>query len=337
MVILEHRTAKTVDPGSGFALGATVTGDGVNFAVYSRYAADVFLLLFDTPTGEPTDVIRLPSRDRFIWHGHVRGIRPGQFYGYKVRGEYLPASGLRFNEAKLLLDPYARAVTGKFRNTDNLLLAYHPGASDQSLDDRDNSRIVPKGIVVDDEFDWQRVESPDLALEQLVIYEVHVKGLTAHPSSGVAFPGTYLGFIEKIPHLTRLGVNAVELLPVHEYYVEDFLVERGLTNYWGYNSIGFFAPESSYGTQRAPGCQVAEFKTLVRELHRAGIKVILDVVYNHTAEGNEMGPTLSFRGLDNEASSTDSGSTSRRSSGAPRTERSGRRHRSSTRCRKTRS
>src|SRR5262249_22320657 len=143
---------------------------------------------------------------------------------------------------------------------------------------RDNTVLVPKSIVVDDAFDWQGTTSPDLALEQLVIYEVHVKGFTAHPSSGVKHPGTYLGFLEKIPHLTKLGVNAVELLPVHEYCVDDFLLTKGLTNYWGYNSIGFFAPESSYSTRAAPGCQVAEFKTLVRELHKAGIKVILDVV-----------------------------------------------------------
>jgi glycogen operon protein len=192
-------------------------------------------------------------------------------------------------------------VTGKFRNLDNLLLPYdpRPGAGELVLDTRDNTAMAPKGIVVDEAFDWQGVRPPDLGLEQLVIYEVHVKGFTAHPSSGVSAPGTYLGFIEKIPYLTGLGVNAVELLPVHEYYVEDFLIERGLTNYWGYNPIGFFAPESSYGSRRTPGCQVAEFKTLVRELHRAGIKVILDVVYNHTGEGNELGPMMCFRGVDN--------------------------------------
>ncbi|MEN6607881.1 MAG: glycogen debranching protein GlgX, partial [Bryobacteraceae bacterium] len=212
-----------------------------------------------------------------------------------------PEWGLRFNDRKLLLDPYARAVTGKFRNIENLLLPYdpQPGAGDDVLDTRDDTTVVPKAIVIDDAFDWQGVCAPDLSLEQLVIYEVHVKGFTAHPSSGVRAPGTYLGFIEKIPYLTRLGVNAVELLPVHEYYVDDFLVNRGLTNYWGYNSLGFFAPESSYSSGRTPGCQVAEFKTMVRELHRAGIKVILDVVYNHTGEGNEMGPTMSFRGIDN--------------------------------------
>jgi len=298
---LKHRTTKTVTKGSNYPLGATLTADGVNFAVYSQKASNVFLLLFDAADGDPTDIIELRDRDKFVWHAHVRGIKAGQLYGYKVRGEYRPELGLRFNEAKLLVDPYAKAVTGKFRNTDNLLLAYdaQPGAGELTLDRRDNTAIVPKAIVVDDAFDWQGAKSPDLGLEQLIIYEVHLKGFTAHPSSRVKYPGTYLGFIEKIPHLTKLGVNAVELLPIHEYYVDDFLTAKGLTNYWGYNSLGFFAPESSYRAGKAPGCQVAEFKTLVRELHKAGIKVILDVVYNHTGEGNEMGPSLSFRGFDN--------------------------------------
>jgi glycogen operon protein len=298
---LEHRTEKTFAKGSHFPLGATLTPDGVNFAVYSQHATDIFLLLFDRPDDDPTDVIQLVNRDKFVSHALVRGIRAGQLYGYKARGEYRPEWGLRFNEAKLLLDPYAKAVTGKCRNVDNLLLAYdpRPGAGERVPDTRDNTRIVPKSIVVDDAFDWQGAKTPDLGLEELVIYEVHLKGFTAHPSSGVALAGTYLGFIEKIPHLVRLGINAVELLPVHERYVDDFLEQKGLTNYWGYNSIGFFAPESSYASGRTPGCQVAEFKTLVRELHKAGIKVILDVVYNHTGEGNEMGPSLCFKGLDN--------------------------------------
>ncbi len=298
---VEPRTTKTVTKGAPFPLGATLCGDGVNFAIYSKHATKVFLQLFDTPDAEPTDIICLPNRDKFIWHAHIEGLKAGQLYGYKVDGEYHPEWGLRFNSSKLLLDPYAKAVDGKFRNVDNLLLPYdpRPGAGDQFLDGRDDSAIVPKCIVIDDAFDWQNVRAPDLELEQLVIYEVHVKGFTAHSSSGVRSPGTYLGFIEKIPHLTHLGVNAVELLPVHEYYVDDFLVQKGLTNYWGYNSIGFFAPESSYSSRRAPGCQVTEFKTLVRELHKAGIKVILDVVYNHTGEGNEMGPMICFRGVDN--------------------------------------
>jgi glycogen operon protein len=300
---LEHNTDKSLTKGTHYPLGATVTRDGVNFAVYSQHAADVFLLLFDKHDGKPTDVIRMEERDKHIWHIHVKALKPGQLYGYKVRGEYRPEWGLRFNDAKLLVDPYAKAVTGKFRNIDNLLLAYdaQPGADERTPDRRDNTATVPKAVVIDDAFDWQGVVSPDLALEQLVIYEVHVKGFTAHPSSGVENPGTYLGFIEKIPHLAKLGVNAVELLPVHEFYVDDFLSEKGLTNYWGYNSFGFLAPESSYSTNKSYGCQVTEFKTLVRALHKAGIKVILDVVYNHTGEGNEMGPSLCFRGFDNVA------------------------------------
>ena len=300
---LKHRTTKSIDKGKNYPLGANLGPDGVNFAVYSQHATEVFLLLFDKPDGEPMDIIQLVNRDKFIWHALVRGLSAGQLYGYKVRGDYRPGWGLRFNDAKLLLDPYAKAVTGKFRDVDNLLLAYEsqPAAKESSPDTRDNTIVVPKAIVIDDAFDWQNVDSPDLALEELVIYEVHVKGFTAHPSSSARFPGTYLGFMEKIPYLTRLGINAVEFLPVHEFYVDDFLAKRGLTNYWGYNSIGFFAPESSYSTQHSPGCQVTEFKTLVRELHKAGIKVILDVVYNHSGEGNEMGPSICFRGLDNPA------------------------------------
>ncbi len=284
-----------------YPLGATLMPDGTNFALYSQAASEVSLILFDRADGPPTDVIRLSGPTRRVWHGFVNGVKAGQLYGYRVGGEHRPEAGRRFNDAKLLLDPYAKAVTGKFRNTDNLLLSYDPASDkrDLSLDRRDNAAVVPKAIVVDDAFDWQNDASPHVPLEKLVIYEVHVKGFTAHPSSGVQHPGTYLGFIEKIPHLTALGVNAVELLPVHEFYIDDFLLARGLTNYWGYNSIGFFAPESSYGTGRAPGAQVAEFKTLVRALHRAGLKVILDVVHNHTGEGNELGPTLSFRGIDN--------------------------------------
>ena len=254
---LEHRTTKTVTKGTHYPLGATLTADGVNFAVYSQQATDVFLLLFDKADGDPTDVIRLPERDKFIWHAHVKGVKAGQLYGYKVRGEYRPEFGLRFNDAKLLIDPYAKAVTGKFRNTDNLLLAYDPRARrgrrrpgsarqhDSSFPSRSSStttRSTGRGR-------HHRI-SP---LQQLVIYEVHVKGFTAHPSSGARHAGTYLGFIDKIPHLKKLGINAVELLPVHEFYVDDFLTQKGLTNYWGYNSIGFFAPESSYSTGRDAG------------------------------------------------------------------------------------
>src|SRR5213594_4430798 len=299
--LLQHQTTKTVSPGNWHPLGAAVQADGVNFAIYSQNAREVFLLLFDDPRGDPTDIIRLEGCTRYVWHTFVRGLKPGQLYGYKVRGEYNPARGMRFNENKLLIDPYAKALTGKFRNTDNLLLAYDVQSfeRDRSFDRRDSTATAPKSIVVDDRFDWNGDAPPNVPLEKLIIYEVHTKGFTAHSSSGVEHPGTYLGFTEKIPYLKGLGISAVEFLPVQENYVEDFLTNKGLTNYWGYNTIGFFAPESSYGTGRFPGCQVAEFKTLVRGLHAAGIEVILDVVYNHSGEGSELGPTLCFRGVDN--------------------------------------
>ncbi|MBI5883875.1 MAG: glycogen debranching protein GlgX [Elusimicrobia bacterium] len=282
-------------------LGATLDPEGVNFALYSKNAEGVELALFDTPDGSPSEVIRVENRTRYVWHVFVHGAKAGQLYGWRVHGPFQPERGLRFNSAKLLMDPYAKALTGKFRNTRNCLLSYDPAspARDCSLDDKDNCRLVPKSIVVDDSFDWQGVGRPETPLERLIIYEVHLKGFTANPNSGVKRPGTYLGFIEKIPHLKKLGVNAVEFLPLHEFYVEDHLAEKGLTNYWGYNTAGFFAPESSYAAARAPGAQVAEFKTLVRELHRAGIEVVLDVVYNHTGEGSELGPTFSLRGIDN--------------------------------------
>jgi glycogen operon protein len=298
---LSHRTNRKLSPGRHFPLGATLEPGGVNFSLYSATAEEVWLLLFDRPDGEPTDILRVRDRDRFAWHVFVHGAGAGQLYGYKVRGPFDPARGFRFNDRKLLIDPYAKALTGKIVNEDNLLLAYDPGdpARDLSLDLRENRAVVPKAIVVDDRFDWSGDAPPSIPFERLVIYETHLKGFTAHPSSKVAHPGTYLGFVEKIPHLQSLGVNAVELLPVHEFYVDDFLRGKGLTNYWGYNTAAFFAPEVSFGTGLRPGCQVEEFKTLVRELHRAGIEVILDVVYNHTGEGNELGPTFSFKGIDN--------------------------------------
>ncbi len=295
------RISRSAGPGSEYPLGATPYRDGINFALFSRNAAEVYLLLFEDPDGDPTDIIRLENRSRFIWHTFVFGIGPGQHYAYRINGPSDPSRGLRFNECKALIDPYAKALDRKAVNLDNLLLAYDPSSPDKDLsrDMRDNCSVVPKSIVIEDRFDWEGIGRPNLPLEKLIIYEAHVKGFTAHPSSRVNNPGTYLGFIEKIPYLRKLGINAVELLPIQESYTEDFLREKGLSNYWGYNTLGFFAPESSYGSLTRPGCQVDEFKTMVRELHRVGIEVILDVVYNHTAEGNEMGPTLSFRGIDN--------------------------------------
>ncbi len=298
---LKHMTSKRVLPGRYYPLGASIETSGVNFAIYSEHAAEVYLLLFKSKEGPPSDVVRMEYKTKNIWHSFVEGITAGQMYAYKVRGDFNPDMGLRFNEHKLLLDPYAKALTGKCRNHDNLLLPYDPTATPRGFvaDTRDNTDIMPKCLVIDDRFDWGGDVPMQLPMEKLLIYEVHVKGFTAHSSSHVSHPGTYLGFIEKIPHLMNLGINAVEFLPVHEFYVDDFLSDRGLTNYWGYNSIGFFAPELSYSTGRFPGCQVEEFKTLVRALHSAGIAVILDVVYNHTGEGNEFGPVISFKGIDN--------------------------------------
>jgi glycogen operon protein len=288
-------------PGRWHPLGATCIDGGVNFALYSASATGVVLELFDAPSAPPSVRIRLSSRTRHVWHAFVAGLGPGQLYGYRVEGPYEPEQGLRFNPHKLLIDPYARALSGPHQGTDEAMLGYDPRSAqrDLSFDTRDDATLVPKAVVLDDAFDWDGDTAPDHPLEATVIYEVHVKGFTAHPSAAVAQPGTYLGFIEKIPHLVALGITAVELLPVHAHLDESFLVERGLKNYWGYNTIAFFAPEPSYGSGRAPGCEVHEFKTLVRALHRAGIEVILDVVFNHTAEGSELGPSLSLRGIDN--------------------------------------
>jgi glycogen operon protein len=275
----------------------------VNFALYSRNATRVELHLFDRPEDAvPAAVIPLDQRTRFVWHVHVSGIRAGQAYGFRVHGPYDPGKGHRFNPAKLLLDPYAKAVSGKYDWSRGRHLGYDPGSAFKDLDpdSGDNAAGAPKSLVVDDAaFDWKGDSPPGIPFDELLVYEVHVKGFTAHPSSGVSRPGTYLGFIEKIPHLVRLGVNAVELLPIHECHVDGYLLDKGLTNYWGYGTIGFFAPDCRYAAGRDPGAAVPEFKAMVKALHAAGIEVILDVVYNHTAEGNHLGPTLSFKGVDN--------------------------------------
>jgi glycogen operon protein len=293
---------KKISPGTGEILGATPRHEGVNFALFSAHAEKVFLLLFDSPDSGATDIIQIEDQTRdHTHHVFVHGIGPGQLYGYKIEGPYNPAMGLRYNDCKLLIDPYAKAVSGKTANIDNLLFGYDSNAPEMDIvmDRRDNTPFAPKSIVIDDLFEWGNVEKPGIPMEDLIIYEVHLRGFTAHPASGVQFPGTYLGFIEKIPYLKQLGVNAVELLPIQEFHTRDKLVKNGLAEYWGYNTIGFFSPESSYSTRASPGCQVQEFKSLVRELHREGIELILDVVYNHTGEVDELGPTLCFRGIDN--------------------------------------
>jgi glycogen operon protein len=289
---------------SGFdgVLGATPFEGGTDFALYSAHATGVTLLLFDTTDAEPARSIEL-RRDgaHAVWSVRVPGVGPGQLYGYRVEGPYDPGRGLRFNPHKLLMDPYTRALTGKFRDTNGLLYGYDrlSQEADLSMDKRENHRLVPKCVVTDSSFDWGDDKRPEVRPEQMVIYEAHLRGFTAHPSSGVRYSGTYLGFVEKIPYLQSLGISSLELMPIQEFHIRDELVQRGLTEYWGYNTIGFFAPESSYSTGSRPGCQVEEFKTLVRELHRAGIEVILDVVFNHTGEENELGHTLCFRGIDN--------------------------------------
>jgi isoamylase len=291
-----------VEVGTPYPLGATLTPTGVNFALFSRYATGVTLCLFDAAdVATPLAEIPLPERTRFVWHGHLTGVRAGQFYGYRVDGPYDPCVGHRFNRFKLLLDPYAKAVTGKhdWSRADHLAYDRNVHNADLSFAAVDNAAGAPKCVVVDDTFDWGDDRPPNIAPRDLVVYEVHVKGFTGHASAAVSHPGTYTGFVEKIPYLQSLGVNAVELLPVHECYVDNFLVDRGLTNYWGYNTLGFFAPDGRFAAGREPGAAVTEFKTLVKSLHAAGLEVLLDVVFNHTGEGNHLGPTLCFRGIDN--------------------------------------
>ncbi|HKP97350.1 MAG TPA: glycogen debranching protein GlgX [Fibrobacteria bacterium] len=296
-----QRFTRTLREGYPRLLGATVHGDGINFAVYSRHARDIFLVLFDAPDAPPTDVIRLPARTGNVHHGFVEGLGPGQLYGFRARGEFNPAKGFRFNENKLLIDPYARAFAGRFRHDGNVLLPYDANAAekDYALDERDSADAVPKCIAYSEAFDWEGDAPPRIPMAETILYEVHVKGFTAHESSRVRHPGTYAGFAEKIPYLKDLGINAVELLPVQAKFPAEREGENGKGNYWGYNTFGFFAPEATYASGREPGCEVREFKALVKALHKAGIEVILDVVYNHSAEGNELGPLISFKGLDN--------------------------------------
>lgn len=294
----------SIRPSKPYPLGATVDRDGVSFAVYAKHAHAVFVALFDQPYGEPIALLPLPERTHDIWHGHVRGLQAGQFYALLADGPWDPRHGHRYNPYKFLIDPYAKALVGGFSTLEHLHLAYDPDHADRDLvmDRRSNARVLPKCVVVGPQnFDWQGVRNPGHRMEDLIVYEAHAKGFTAHPSSEVRMPGTYLGFIEKIPYLKALGINAVELLPVQAKYSEDHLTQRGLVNYWGYNTAAFFCLEPDYASNTDPLAPLIEFKTLVRELHRAGIEILLDVVYNHTAEGNELGPTLSFRGLDNAA------------------------------------
>jgi glycogen operon protein len=289
-------------PGKAYPLGATWDGEGTNFAVFSENAEKVELCLFEN--GHETRV-ELPEITDYCWHGYLPGIRPGQRYGYRVHGPYDPASGHRFNPAKLLIDPYAKATEGRIDWRDEVF-GYPIGHDDADLarDDRDDADFMPKCVVVDPEFDWGGDELLHHSWQETVIHEVHVKGFTRlHPDVPEELRGTYAGLAHDavIDHLRRLGVTAVELMPVHRFVTERQLAERGLTNYWGYDSIGYFSPHADYAHADRPDRQVIEFKEMVRRLHAAGIEVILDVVYNHTGEGNHLGPTLAFRGIDNAA------------------------------------
>jgi isoamylase len=306
MTAPSRRTTATrkIRPGRSFPLGATWDGLGVNFAIYSENATRVELCLFDSPNAtSESECIRLPEVTGHVWHGYLQGIRPEQLYGYRVHGPYEPERGHRFNPAKLLIDPYARAITGKV-NWRAPVFGYRLGNPDLDLvrDDEDNAWGMPKGVVVDRFFDWDNDRPPRIPWHRSVIYEVHVKGFTIqHPGVPEEQRGTYAGLASPaaIDHLKQLGVTAVELLPVHDFLDDKHLVDRGLRNYWGYNTINYFSPDARYSSSGSNGEQVAEFRQMVKVLHRAGIEVILDVVYNHTAEGNHLGPTLSLRGIDN--------------------------------------
>ena len=287
-------------PGKAYPLGANYDGFGTNFAVYSEVAQQVELCLFDAGGAERR--VTLPEVDGFIWHGYLPNAEPGRRYGYRVHGPVEPATGSRCNPHKLLLDPYAKAIDGHF-HWEQSLFGYNFGEPD-SRNDADSARAMPKSVVINPYFDWGMDRPPQHGYADSVIYEAHVKGLTAtHPDIPPAIRGTYSAIAHPviIDHLKSLGASAIELMPVHHFANDSVLLERGLSNYWGYNTIGFFAPDSKYSASRTPGGQVQEFKAMVRALHEAGIEVILDVVYNHTAEGNHLGPTLSFRGIDNAA------------------------------------
>jgi len=292
-------------PGRSYPLGATLTDEGVNFALFSGAATGVDLCLFDSDNPRREERVRMLERTDEVWHVFLPGLKAGQLYGFRVYGPYDPQKGLRFNASKLLLDPYARAISGEVEWSDSHF-SYVLGnsAGDLKRNYGNSAAGMPKSIVVDPAFDWSGDKRPDIPMHESVIYEVHAKGfsqlLTKIPEK---LRGTYagMGTPEAIEYFKYLGVTAVELLPIHHFVQDKVLLDKGLRNYWGYNSIGYFAPDGRYSSSGIMGGQVAEFKQMVKNLHAAGIEVILDVVYNHTAEGNHLGPTLCFRGIDNAA------------------------------------
>jgi glycogen operon protein len=293
-------------PGKAFPLGATYDGKGVNFSIYSENAEQVELCLFENLDSKTEYMkLKLKEREHHVWHIYVADLRPGQLYGYRVGGPYEPNEGKRFNPNKLLLDPYAKAISGTIDWHDSVF-SYKIGDPDEdlSLNGTDSAPYMPRSVVIDPQFDWENDQALKVLYDQTVIYEVHVKEFTQlNPDVPEQLRGTYAGLAHPatIDYLKKLGITAVELMPVHHFVADRNLVEKGLTNFWGYNTIGFFAPEVRYSSSGVKGEQVTEFKNMVKELHKAGIEVILDVVYNHTAEGNHLGPTLSFKGIDNES------------------------------------
>jgi isoamylase len=290
-----------VSPGSPYPLGATFDGGGTNFSVFSEVAHKVELCLFDDDGTETR--IAMPETTAFCWHAHLPGVGPGQRYGFRVHGPWAPAEGHRCLPEKLLLDPYAKAVEGGVA-WDEAVFPYRFGDPDGEPNRADSAPFVPRSVVVAPYFDWGGDRPPRTPLHRTVIYEMHVKGFTMrHPGVPPELRGTYAGLAHPvaIEHLRRLGVTAVELMPVHQFIHQKFLRDQGLSNYWGYDSIGYLAPHDEYAAAGRAGEQVVEFKQMVRALHAAGIEVLLDVVYNHTAEGNHLGPSLAFRGLDNAA------------------------------------
>jgi isoamylase len=294
---------RTILPGKPYPQGATWDGTGVNFSVYSEKATAIELCLFEEVNSSESELFQIKECTGYVWHCYVPGIKLGQLYGYRVHGPFNPEQGERFNPAKLLIDPYAKALAGRI-NWDAPLFGYKLGdpAADLSRDEQDDAWGVPKSVVTTSHFDWENDRPPSTSVHDTVVYELHVKGFTAqHPDIPPELRGTYAGLAHPVAvdYLKKLGITAVELMPVHEFVDDKRLLDLGLRNYWGYNSINFFAPEARYCASGDHGDQLGEFKAMVRTLHRAGIEVILDVVYNHTAEGNQLGPTLSFRGFDN--------------------------------------
>src|SRR5262245_23326572 len=287
-----------VSAGSPNPLGATWDGRGTNFALFSAHATKVELCLFDREGKRETERITMPERTDDVWHAYLPHATAGQLYGYRVHGPYAPDAGHRFNPNKLLIDPYSKRLGGHFSWTD-AHFGYRPGhkLADLSFDRRDNARAMFKSVVVDVAHTWSRERRPETAWEDTIIYEAHVKGLTHQRDVPAAARGMFRGLSEPgmIAHLRRLGITSIELLPIHAFLDDRYLVERGLKNYWGYNTLSFFTPEMRY----APGKAINEFRSTVAALHDAGIEVILDVVYNHTCEGNHLGPTLCYRGIDN--------------------------------------